>query len=377
MQGPRSHAPRPLTAAVLTLGLAATLATACGSKDAPAPTASGTNPSAASSTSNPAAADAAAEPANGLTEIAHVGTRTITADDLRAALQARRGADPAEVLNDLIDATLLAAEARTAGFQATPASADAAVAAEWSRHQFLETARTSVTDADLAVWFAERRAANRLVVQTEAQATELAQTLASALKADPDHAVRIFEDIRAKSGLQEPTSSPAGAMFDAQGRNEVGVAIVPLPVAKATFALDADGAVSGPVALAADRFALVQRVGLRPGLDLASAPEEAREHARDAIATKRALEASQAHVAKLRAATAVSIDAAALDALRSSVGASARARKLPLDLRKLRRDQLLGKQVRVPGVMEHAEELRKATPQELLKTPPAPKENTP
>lgn len=352
-------------------------APACGSKDAPtsgASTAPATSPSGASSTSSPAAADAGAE-AKPPVEVAHVGTRAITADELREALRARRGVDPADVLNDLIDATLLAAEARGAGFQATQASADQAVAAEWARHQFLDTARASVTDADLAIWFAERRAANRLVVQTEAQAKELATTLDAAIKADPTSAIRIFEEIRAKSGLQEPTASPPGALFDAQGRNEVGVAIVPADVAKATFALNEDGAISPPIALAPDRFALVQRVSLRPGTDLASAPEEARSHARDAIASKRAAQASEAHVAKLRAATAVSIDAAALDALRSAAGP--RQRKLPVDLRRIRRDQIQGKPIRLPGVMERAEQVKRGTPAELLKNPRQPKENTP
>jgi hypothetical protein len=247
-----------------------------------------------------------------------------------------------DTIEDLIDNMLLAAEARASNFafEGDPDD-DQKLGEAWARASFLEKARTAVTDADLAVWFAERRGVARIWVRTEQQAKDLRAQLMDSFRNTPDKKRDLFQELKRKVGGR-PDRIPDGALVDGEGRGEVGDALVPVEVARALFALEADGEVSEPVA-SGGGFAVVQRVGLRPATPVEKVPANERSAATEKLAAARAMALVEEHAARLRMDHKVSIDEEAVARLATKLGAGKiRHNKMALGVRKMQLERLRG-----------------------------------
>jgi hypothetical protein len=339
------------------------LGSACGKspEPTPPPTAADVAPAAVADTSaaNPPA-DVQAAPV----VIARFKGREVLASEVeqRVALVHTTGT-PLEyvtvrdALDDLIDETLLASEARAAGFKAPEAlpsgvTADGALAQTWAVSKFTEAAKASVGDAELTAWFAERRGLARIVVRSAEQARDVHASLEAAIKADPASARQTFLAIKQKVGAKGETV-PDGVLVDAEGRDELGEALVPPEVSKALFALTENGQISEPVAVG-ESFIIVQRVGLRPATPLTGVPENERGAALDKIVAARALAASEEHLARLRKEAGVEIAQPALEALATRLGAEkpSKLKRLPYGARKLVMQKLRnGVEMRSPALV--------------------------
>ncbi len=247
-----------------------------------------------------------------------------------------------DTIEDLIDNMLLASEARASNFtfEGDP-NDDQKLGEAWARSSFLEKARTAVTDADLAVWFAERRGVARIWVRTEQQAKDLRAQLMDSFRNTPDKKRDLFQELKRKVGGR-PDRIPDGALVDGEGRGEVGDALVPVEVARALFALEADDEVSEPVA-SGGGFAVVQRVGLRPATPVEKVPANERMAATEKLAAARAMALVEEHAARLRAEQKVSIDEEAVAKLATKLGAGkVRHNKMALGVRKMQLERLRG-----------------------------------
>ena len=247
-----------------------------------------------------------------------------------------------DTVEDLVDNMLLASEARAASFvfDGDP-SDDQKLGEAWARSSFLEKARATVTDADLAAWFAERRGVARIWVRTEPQAKDLRAQLMDSFRNAPDKHKDLFQELKRKVGGR-PDRIPDGALVDAEGRGEVGDALVPVELARALFALEKDTEVSEPVA-SGGGFAIVQRVGVRPATPVAKVPTIEREAATDKLAAARAFNLVEEHAARLRLEQKVHIDEEAVAKLATKLGAGkGRHNKMALGVRKMQLERLRG-----------------------------------
>ncbi len=282
-----------------------------------------------------------AEPA--VLVIARVKDREIRSTEVEARLavvhdakQPLEFATLKETVDDLIDEALLADDARAAGFKAEAGvSDDASLADAYAKSKFTASAKAEIGDAQVTAWFAERRGLARIVVRTAEQARDVQTSLKTAFEAAPDKRRESFLEVKAKVGLKGE-DVPDGVLVDADGRNELGDALVPAEVGKALFALTEDGQVSDPVEVG-ESFVLVQRLGVRPGTPLEGVPADQRQLAVDKLVAARALSMTEEHLARLRRDAGVSIDQAGLDALGARLNAvkGSKLRKLPFGARKI------------------------------------------
>jgi len=329
------------------------------SQGAPSPQGAASPADAASTT--PPSADADAVPVPETLVFAKIGERQITDQDVTPRLEALRqagqtldGALLQETIEDVVDDALLAAEARAASFtppdDAPAAPGDEAIAEAWAKHKILPEAQASVSDADVAAWFAERRAMARAVFTDEAAATAFKAAVDQAVSAPDANRLAAFLETKKKLGDKDEVI-PDGVLVDAQGKSEVGEALLPKEGAKVLFALAGDGDVSAP-AKVGDMWLVIQRVGLRPGTPLDKVPDEQRTAARDKIAAHRAMVRLDEHVARLRKDQGVEIDVAAVKklALRVGVNRLGKLKKLPFNARKLQLQRGRAMPQRAPGM---------------------------
>jgi hypothetical protein len=307
---------------------------------APAPAAAPTEP-------GPAVEPALTAPAPGevLTIATYGDGRKVTSDQVEALVAPLRGQDSltfpvlAETVEDVIDDSLLADEARAAGFDTAGLDGDKAIAEAWAKKTFLDKGRAAVTDADLTSWFSERRGVARIWVRTADQAAELRKNLMDSFKNAPDKRQELFLELKRKVGGR-PDPAPDGVLVDVEGKGELGEALVPAEIARAAFALKEDFEVSEPVAVN-DGFALVQRVAARPATPLAQVPKTEVDAAREKLAIKRANLFIEEHAARLRVEKQVVIDEAALARLGLKLGLGHGShKKIPLGVRKIQLERL-------------------------------------
>ncbi len=321
------------------------LAFGCGKESAPTTgqratdvtvaTASDASPKASEDVSKPA------EPA--VLVLARIKDREIRSTEVEARLAlVHKAGTPLEfstlreVVDDLIDESLLAEDARAAGFGA-PAGVndDAALAEAYAKSKFTEAAKAEVGEAQVTAWFAERRGIARIVVRTAEQARDVLTSLKTAFDSAPDKRRESFLEVKAKVG-RKGEDVPDGVLVDIEGRNELGEALVPAEVGKALFALTEDGAVSEPVQVG-ESFVLVQRLGVRPATPLEGVPADQRQLAMDKLVAARALSMTDEHLARLRRDHGVALDDAQLDALGQRLNAtkSSKLKRLPFGARKI------------------------------------------
>jgi hypothetical protein len=335
----------------LGLGVAAASLIAC-SKAPEAPPAPDTTATVAAAPDALVSPAPAPVPKNEAIVIAKVGDRVLTSVDvtghLEAVLAERRELDEAtlrEAIQDLIDDVLLADEARKNAFTApadpqkpaaTPPS-DEDLAAAWGRHLFFADAKASVTEADLSAWFAERRGVARAVLPSEADAKSFHDAVVAAFAARPTERVAAFREVDAKMVGRKGELTPDGILVDRQGKSETGEPILAETAAAALFELAEDGAISAPIAVGTDAWMVVQRVGLRPALALASVPPVERDKAHEMLAAHRAMNRLQEHAERLRKDQKVEIDEQGLKrlALKLGVDRVGKVRRMPIGMRKI------------------------------------------
>ena len=353
----------PLSATLLTL-----TATACGKgADPTAPSAQ----DAVSSTSNPATAapDAAPgattttetpsepganagdapkvmdDPARAGEIVARIDDTPVTRGTLVAWMNRRPGRRAVDVLDELVNLHLFGGVAKTEGF-AAPAGVDPedrmALGEAWAKATF---APTEPTDEDMQRWFAERRAAHRLVVNDEALANRLADEFRATPTGNPRDAMRKFNELVREHSAEKSAIAPRRTLFDAAGLGETGEPVVHETVARLAFGIANDGEIAGPVPLGDGRFVVVQRLAARPAMELAQVPPHMVERAREGLKTKRANAAMQARAAELRRGARVVIEDKAFEDLRPAINPrSPIAKGGPLDLRRMRHDRVIGKE---------------------------------
>lgn len=341
---------------------AASIGTACGKKpetpSAPTPAPTVQAEAATAPTPAPTPAPAPAEPGPAVEpaltvpapgEILAIATfgdgRKVTSDQVEPIVAPLRGQNTlsfpvlAETVEDLVDNTLLADEARAASFDTTGLSGDKAIAEAWAQKTFLDKGRAAVTDADLSNWFAERRGVARIWVRTADQAAELRKNLMDSFTHTPDKRAELFLELKRKVGGR-PDPAPDGVLVDLEGKGELGEALVPAEIATAVFALKEDLEVSEPVAVNGG-FALVQRVAARPATPLAQVPKTEVDAAREKLAIKRANLFIDEHAARLRTEKQVTIDETALARLGLKLGLGHGShRKIPIGVRKIQLERL-------------------------------------
>ena len=387
--------PTPASRWLATAAALALLATGC-SKTEPAPVAD-PGPGAAPSATAAPEADTATAPEDVAQAqapvIATVAGRPITADAVAAAaeqLGRERRVPPSErLVHDALDAliadAIVAAEARTEGFGESLEGrqiTDSALASAYLDAKTRAEAEASVTDEDLARYFAPRRRAAKLVVATREDAAALQATIQSAIATTPERFAEVFADFRAQRGL-DPQDQDFGATtpFDDKGQGPMGEPITPPLVAGAAFALGTVGAVSPPIPVPPDRFALVQLLELVPA-PAAVSPED-KDRARQALVAARAHAARQALLVRLKQATIVTIDQARASELATTLakGGLGGRRRIGVEAMQLRRDRLrrLPSQIRRPELSKDAEALRRAVPEEIQRKmhPPTAGDATP
>lgn len=315
------------------------------------------SPADGASTTPAAGADASAPPVETLV-FAKIGERQITDQDITPRLEALQkggqaldGAMVQETVEDVVDDALLTAEAKAAGFAAPPeADSEEAIAEAWARHKLQPEAEASVSDADVAAWFAERRGMARAVFTDEAAAGAFKAELDPRLAAPEANKLAVFAEAKKKLGKRDEVI-PDGVLVDAQGKSELGEALLPEEGAKVLFALAADGDVSAPTKVG-DMWLVIQRVGVRPGTPLDKVPEDQRTAAREKLVAHRALARLDEHVARLRKDQGVEIDVAAVKKLATRLGINrlGKLKKLPFNARKLQLQRGRTMPQRAPGM---------------------------
>lgn len=343
----------------LGLGVAAAGLFACAKAPEPAAADAAPTPEvSAVADAQPSPPPAPPAPKNEAIVIAKVGERVLTSVDvtghLEAVLAAHRELDDAtlrEAVQDLIDDVLLADEARKNAFVLPPEAAkaqpapsepapppsDELLAAAWGRHLFQAEALASVTEADLGAWFAERRGLARAVLPNEADAKAFHDGVVAAFAARPTERVAAFREVEAKVVGRKSEVAPDGVLVDRQGKSETGDPILAEAAAAALFELAEDGAISAPIAVGPDAWMVVQRVGLRPAVPLASVPAVEREKAREMLGARRAMDRLQEHVERLRKDQKIDIDEQGLKRLALKLGLDrvGKVRRMPVGMRKI------------------------------------------
>lgn len=326
--------------------LAAGTLPACGGKSpepqAPAPP-SPAAPAPQAATSAPAASDAASTtPSAEVFVFARLPHRAIADQEIIPRLDALEadgrkldGAILRETIEDVVDDALLAHEAQQAGFvPPADATGDEAIAEAWARDRFLPDARTSVSDADLAAWFAERRGLARMIFKDESAATKLASQLEDKRAAGGGELSKLFLEAKQRRLGRRGEVVPDGVLVDARGKNELGEVVVPEEAARVLFTLE-EGVLSPPTQVG-DVWMLMMNLGARPGTPLDKVPESERQAAHDRIAAARAMDRLEEHVARLRKDLGVTIDEAAVKRFAMARGLSdlSKLRRLPFAQRK-------------------------------------------
>lgn len=318
----------------------------------------------------PAAPTVKSDPARDGEIAATVGGAKITRGQVVAWMNKRPGKKPIDVIDELVTLHLFGLEAKKANFPAPEGvSADdlLALGEAWATATFVTE---EVTEAELVRWFDERRAANRLVVADEALANQLVESFKSAPVKDPRDSIRRFGELSREHNIESKTIAPRRVLFDAAGLSETGSPAVHELVAKAAFAIANDGEIAGPFALGEGKWVIVQRVALRPKMELATVPPHLVDRAKDGMRAKRAADAMKARAADVRRDVAVSITEATISDLQPAVHTRRPFNKGgALDTRRLRRERIMGREPneRLDAVIpEGAEEgLRKANPDEV------------
>ncbi len=237
------------------------------------------------------------------------------------------------VISDYVEDALLASDARAQQFVAPDAKDDAALAEAYAKAKFTAEAEASVTDADLASWFAERRGMARVVFKDEAGATKARENIVARIAGDTAMD-KILAAFVAEKGKRRETV-PDGVLVDVQGLSESGERLIPEEGAKALFALEKDGDISPPTK-AGEMWILVMRLGVRPATPLASVPADQKDAAREKLVSKRANDALEEHIARLRKANGVKLDELAIRKYTRSLGVEAvgKMRRLPFGQRR-------------------------------------------
>lgn|GEM_PF-2703260 len=318
----------------------------------------------------PAAPTVTSDPARDGEVAATVGDTAITRGQVVAWMNKRPGKRPIDVIDELVTLHLFGLEAKKAGFlppEGVAADDLLALGEAWATATFVTA---EVTDAELTRWFEERRAANRLVVADEALANQLVESFKAAPVKDPRDSIRRFGELVREHNIEAKSIAPRRVLFDAAGLNETGNPAVHETVAKGAFAIANDGEIAGPFALGEGKWVIVQRVALRPKMELDKVPPHLADRAKDGLRAKRAADAMQARAADVRRGVAVTITEATISDIQPAIRARRPFSKGgPLDTRRLRHERILGREPnqRLDEVVpDGAEEgIRRANPDEV------------
>ncbi len=329
---------------LLLLGmLPASALAACGQKG-PEPTPA-TSPPAPAPQAGPSDPDGASSTPDAVPEtfvFAKLAGRQITDADVAPRIKAFTavgekldGRLVQETIEDVVDDALLAADARAAHYD-VPADAkdDEAIAEAWAKQKFMAEAQASVTDADLGLWFAERRGLARIVFRDEETAAKAKAELDAKLAEGKGEPLEVFLAAKTATGRRHDVV-PDGALVDAQGKNELGETIIPEEGAKVLFALTKNGEVSAPSKVG-NMWLLLMRVAVRPGTPVDQVPADQKAAAKEKIVAARAMQALEEYIARLRKDQGVTIDEFAVRKYAKSLGVDnlARLKKLPFGQRK-------------------------------------------
>lgn len=236
-------------------------------------------------------------------------------------------------IEDFVEDALLAADARAQNFAAPEAKDDGALAEAYAKAKFSAEAAASVTDADLANWFAERRGMARVVFKDEEAAKKgrdnIVARIAGATETDKIMAAFLAEKGKRREAV------PDGVLVDVQGLTETGERVIPEEGAKVLFTLEKDGDISPPTKVG-DMWILVLRLGVRPGTPLASVPADQKDAAREKLVSKRANDKLEEHIARLRKDNGVKLDELAIRKYTRSLGVETvgKMRRLPFGQRR-------------------------------------------
>ncbi len=277
--------------------------------------------------------------------VARIDDTPVTRGTLVAWMNRRPGRRAVDVIDELVNLHLFGGIAKTEGF-VPPTGVDPedrmALGEAWARQTF---APTEPTDDDMKRWFAERRAAHRLVVADEALANRLADEFRATPTGNPRDAMRKFNELVREHSVEKSSIAPRRTLFDVAGLGETGEPVVHETVAKLAFGIANDGEIAGPAALGDGRFVVVQRIAARPAMELAQVPPHMLERAREGLKAKRANAAMLARAAELRRGARVVIEDKAFEDLRPAINPrSPIAKGGPLDLRRMRHDRVIGKE---------------------------------
>lgn len=245
----------------------------------------------------------------------------------------------------------MSAEATAAAFKAPAVQAadDDAFVEAWAKSVVGEV---TVSDDDVANWFAERRGMARMLFQDEATAAQ-AKTEVEADIAGGKRPLEAFIGAKRKRrgnrDARREEVAPDGVLVDAAGRTETGEQVLPEDAARILFALEADGAISAPTKVG-DLWVVVMRVGVRPGTPLAQVPADQRKAAADRLIAQRSMDKLDEHVARLRRDQGVKIDEAAVRAYAKSLGVEhvSKLRRMPFGARKVQLGRQAGPPERAP-----------------------------
>lgn len=249
------------------------------------------------------------------------GTPILTRGDLRRWLKRRPGKPVADVVDDLINLHLFAGVATVEGFKppseqpATPSEPTAPstptddrlqLGEAWARATFIGP---EPTEAEIAAWFVERRAAARIVVKTPEAADAVLAAMKTPAPADTGDAVRRFAKLSREHTTEKSAIAPRRVLFDATGRNEVGEPAVHEAIATAAFALGKDGDISGVLKLGdSGDLAIVQRIAVRPAMKVAEVPAPELARANDGLRAARANALMKARAAELRGKVTIAVE---------------------------------------------------------------------
>jgi len=240
-----------------------------------------------------------------------------------------------ETVEDVVEDALLVAEARAASFQAPPeAKDDEAIAEAWAKQKFMAAAEASVTDADLGLWFAERRGFARIMFRDEESATKAKATIDAKIAEGQEEPLKVFLAEKSRNGRRHDVV-PDGALVDAQGKNETGEVLLPEAGAKVLFSLTKDGEIAPPSRVG-DVWLLILRVAVRPGTPVEQVPADQKTAAKEKIVAARAMDALEEHIARLRKDQAVVVDEVVVRRYAKSLGVESisKVKRLPFGQRK-------------------------------------------
>lgn len=284
--------------------------------------------------------------------VARIGDEAITVEEFETRLNQQspfiraRYDNPQrkrEFLDSLVRFELIAAEAERQGYGDDPdvklAKKQAMVRAFTAGELRDLVSLSDITDDDIKAYYEAHEdefvrpaqvRLSHLVVPDEAQAQALLTEVRGLIAADPLKARDIFAEFVRRHAKDEQMRLDAG---DVGFVGEPGVsktenqAAVPPPVARAGFALKAVGdLVEAPVASSAG-WHVVQKTGFRR--PYRRALSDARTSIRNTLFRQRKAEAMEAFVVGLREKAQITIDDAALEAVKVKAGAPPRGPRMP------------------------------------------------